>query len=587
LGLGSKSPFAYTDHFTVTSYFNGEKRMYNAHLRNGFPSISIFLDDDGNPLVYETDESNGLEISFSVKSVDIYSFEHEARQLYPYFRFPIKIIGNTEVNDYINHVQQKDNFYKLYSNETIEWGIRKNNDGDHGPRAIMGNIAYPIKLNSYKYSGIITKLLQSNLDIVFPVGALQITPSREQLSYKDSTIKTIEDTLEKVASELVNKIDDQIQSASNLWEARCLTNKMINNGEFGGFLPPSFKLKWNGHDFANTNYVRCNEIKGITIFKYDRKKTEVYSIPCHSNIIIYKNDLSKGNISRMLVFARNNTGKSIFSITFDNKKAEDDFIQHLGMPANTKFPGTSSLPKPDVKDRVSYISNDKIYKHSGRLISYGNKQYKFWEPAGKEFDLSEGGIYVEMNRYKAYINGKEYHPSKIGSILSLIENIENNKPVLIGVRKQMIKQFSKSDDWVELSVYAKNLIKNKFDNNNIGVHTANRKVAGKFSNFSNFSKLSNCIIDKINSGILKDYLTKVNELDNSFRVHFDEQPYNSLASYIGYIIDEYKPSHTLTNDEQVKLFERYSLLSVFLRTSLVNPKEIDGVVQYINSIDKK
>lgn len=171
LGLGSKSPFAYTDHFTVTSYFNGEKRMYNAHLRNGFPSISIFLDDDGNPLVYETDESNGLEISFSVKSVDIYSFEHEARQLYPYFRFPIKIIGNTEVNDYINHVQQKDNFYKLYSNETIEWGIRKNNDGDHGPRAIMGNIAYPIKLNSYKYSGIITKLLQSNLDIVFPVGA--------------------------------------------------------------------------------------------------------------------------------------------------------------------------------------------------------------------------------------------------------------------------------------------------------------------------------------------------------------------------------------------------------------------------------
>ena len=42
LGLGSKSPFAYADAFTVIAYQNGEKRVYAAHKgEDGSPSFAL------------------------------------------------------------------------------------------------------------------------------------------------------------------------------------------------------------------------------------------------------------------------------------------------------------------------------------------------------------------------------------------------------------------------------------------------------------------------------------------------------------------------------------------------------------------
>ena len=51
LGLGSKSPFAYTDQFTVESFQGGTKRTYTA-----------YKNEDGNPVFallneQETDET--------------------------------------------------------------------------------------------------------------------------------------------------------------------------------------------------------------------------------------------------------------------------------------------------------------------------------------------------------------------------------------------------------------------------------------------------------------------------------------------------------------------------------------------------
>jgi HSP90 family molecular chaperone len=63
-GIGSKSPFAYTDQFTITSRFNGVKYVYNC-----------FVNDDGIPTVApvaesETTEENGLEVNFAVDTND-------------------------------------------------------------------------------------------------------------------------------------------------------------------------------------------------------------------------------------------------------------------------------------------------------------------------------------------------------------------------------------------------------------------------------------------------------------------------------------------------------------------------------------
>ncbi len=250
LGLGSKSPFAYTDHFTVTSYWNGMKRSYNAHLSDkGFPAITIFTDDNGNPLETPTDEPNGVEVSFPVKSGDYYEFHTEAKQLYPYFKMPLTVIGAADVRNHLDKVYKAKadkTYYKLTNDGDFVWGFRPDDSGTYGVRAIMGNIAYPISLQdtsglSYEH----TALLGKQIDIIFPVGALQITPSRESLSYKPSTIKAVKDAIMGIPGEIVKLISGGLKDQKNLWEARCFARSIMQGNEFAFAFQGKVKLEWN------------------------------------------------------------------------------------------------------------------------------------------------------------------------------------------------------------------------------------------------------------------------------------------------------------------------------------------------------
>ena len=76
LGLGSKSPFAYTDNFTVTAIRDNKKGIYSAFINGeGVPSIALMMSED-------TDEPAGVEVKFSVNdSYDYSKFRDEARHV--------------------------------------------------------------------------------------------------------------------------------------------------------------------------------------------------------------------------------------------------------------------------------------------------------------------------------------------------------------------------------------------------------------------------------------------------------------------------------------------------------------------------
>jgi hypothetical protein len=78
LGLGTKSPFAYTNAFTVTSYNGGVKREY-----------VIYYDEDGIPTrdlrSEEPTDETGLEVRFTLNnSMDYYDFNVAAKRILPY-----------------------------------------------------------------------------------------------------------------------------------------------------------------------------------------------------------------------------------------------------------------------------------------------------------------------------------------------------------------------------------------------------------------------------------------------------------------------------------------------------------------------
>ena len=74
LGLGSKSPFAYSDNFSVVSIYKGQKTCYNLTIDNGYPTPSFFANEDGSPVSEETSEPDGLLITIPCKSSDEYEW---------------------------------------------------------------------------------------------------------------------------------------------------------------------------------------------------------------------------------------------------------------------------------------------------------------------------------------------------------------------------------------------------------------------------------------------------------------------------------------------------------------------------------
>lgn len=188
LGLGSKSPFAYTDTFGVTSYFDGVARTYAVFIKDGEPSITLVNEQpDTSP--------NGVEVSVPVDSSDISKFDVEADYVFNVFTVKPNMTGRAwSPRDF-----QKSS---LFTTDTWFFGSHQEYSRNIA-FAIMGNVIYPIKdmyMSDYVKSQ--SNILRSALFIYFPLGALDITPSREELSYDDVTIENIKTKIQEIDSQI-------------------------------------------------------------------------------------------------------------------------------------------------------------------------------------------------------------------------------------------------------------------------------------------------------------------------------------------------------------------------------------------------
>ena len=203
LGLGSKSPFAYTDNFTVTAVHNNHKGIYTAFINeSGVPSIALMMEED-------TTEPNGIEVKFSVNErYDYDKFRREALEVYRHFaRRPV-------VSGYSGFAFSDPD----YTEKDIIPGVHTSNRrGDS--IAVMGNIAYPISIpESDKTLGDLRPMLDCGLTLEFGIGELDFQASREGLSYVPLTINSIKAKLEALNAQLSVHIATEADKIKNLWE---------------------------------------------------------------------------------------------------------------------------------------------------------------------------------------------------------------------------------------------------------------------------------------------------------------------------------------------------------------------------------
>jgi hypothetical protein len=245
LGLGSKSPFAYTKSFTTTSYFNGTQYTYIAAIDDvGVPNLNLIHS-------CETSEPNGLEISFAVKQYDFQEFSQKAVRVFHYFRMKPIIIGGVQWD-----------FTKEYSQRNVVidgdgWRVcRLNNDNMKFPNnyhriqsgviALMGNIAYPVEVSHLigeekaetpdhiakwnrafnkadiaSWKSFVGEIINQGLylELDFGIGELEMDVSREGLQYTKSVVKTLREKTQDIFVELKKNFSDKIATAKTKVEA--------------------------------------------------------------------------------------------------------------------------------------------------------------------------------------------------------------------------------------------------------------------------------------------------------------------------------------------------------------------------------
>jgi hypothetical protein len=179
LGIGSKSGFAYSDSFTITSRHGGWCRTYVAVLDETEKGVCNLLDE--HEMVNGSKDETGVTIQIPVKPEDIPEFLTKAETLFSFFvprpNINIALPAETPVQ-----MRLQNGVVYEESSSKGEWV------------AVMGCIPYRINLdqlnitsNTEDKSGVGTWVHKLSGALYFGIGEVHISASREELKYSKST----------------------------------------------------------------------------------------------------------------------------------------------------------------------------------------------------------------------------------------------------------------------------------------------------------------------------------------------------------------------------------------------------------------
>jgi hypothetical protein len=473
LGLGSKSPFAYTEAYTVVSRADGEKRTYD-----------LFKDDNGEPQIAVRsveelgDEETGLEVIVPLtNSYDTREFATKAMSVYEFY--PVKPVfsGGT--------------FSGVVSHATIMegkgWRVTdRSGYYNNNARAIMGVIAYPIDDNSVisdddaaaiKDLAVARRILRAPIDIDFPIGSLDITAGREELSYVKATKSAIRRRLVEIAGELDATVQAEFKACKNLYEAKTLYAKLFSHGAvLTTALGTGYAVNFRGIEITDTTFhINMEDFPSLKLVLYKDSKrgslkfTKDYTAPepvvpgaplryRDERDFNLKIDVQDRRPTRVFIDDLGGRGRHssrLFRFRSDNNLAKALLVQHDGSTAAVKevsklkkllngfeFGKVSDLPLPTY-ERTQTRAMLKV------LSSYAKTSQSIIGPKDGPWDETEitvetGGVMVITSRGRITRGVHDNYDSEFSTIYSTAIRLGliDASTDIVAVPLSMAKQFT-------------------------------------------------------------------------------------------------------------------------------------------------
>ena len=410
-GLGSKSPFAVADQFTVTSWHGGEKRTYVCYKQDGLPRVNHVGTE---PCGTET----GIEVRVpvTVRSGGFHDWQENAGRLFQWWSEAPTCNLDLHQFGIAPDVNRYDADYE--EGGAPAWSIF--DVLERSTTVIMGNVPYRLE-----YSGLpglpepaLRVLTMTRLVLRVPMGSVSISPSRETLSYDATTIKYLTGRLPAVLREIKAAVEKEIAAMPTLSAARAYVYGVGGLSHSGALqnLRDHLKLEWNGKPIKELVALNLRESFAApslpTVFDYTRQshwtnfRRESYG---ENDLIVEHRFPRYESVVRKLMWTAKVTSavyaklKHAYPKVATGKREDihlcvvsgvpfQDLVDkclEIGIPAPINIDTALAAPPPS----VTVASGPAAPKTKGYVFNPADYSYN---RTTAPIDLAGGGIYLEF-----------------------------------------------------------------------------------------------------------------------------------------------------------------------------------------------
>jgi len=609
-GLGSKTPLAYSNQFTIKTTTE-ENNIFTTR------TYIYYIDESNEGILALVSEENlnlssGTEIIIPVEEKDFESFITSTLKSTQYW--PIKPIlkGINPVPEYPQTIGDL-----LASGEN--WNIYnvKNNSGFYNSTkaeslAIIDGIQY--KIDESFIASDDRWILQSNVHMIFNIGELSLSASREAIQYDDNTIKLINNKIKLIKKELSEQISELIDKKETYVEAV----------EFYEFMEKYFyrilknkDFLWRGNKVIGEDVdLRYNVLKNIKSNIYGfRKHTSNYRTSIKRDFVsklhinkkteIYYNDLDPNHTYRNKNIKALENNNYIQIINYLPNKTYDDFVNDY-KSESAKFIQSNEVDNSFILDIIkpkllSSIIEDKqikvkstikvikpLIKNKIKVYKYNNinnyVSYRLRDNFSEDFiEKDTEGYYVQIslsnNKHNNFIckyksKNWKFSINDINCICKLLKDES-----IYFVNEKFISKFTKLKPLSEL-------IEKKF----------NELISDDYYNFLSIMLINNDSYKRHNSFLsdlnkLKTFNNKILNNNSLFLKYSKILTYSKDININNFLI---KFENLINDNKKLNIFQKKNELLIEemesrykLLNFISNEASCFDIIDYINACDKK